>query len=317
MDYQTLIGVVSSSMHWLPTWPVLPSSSTYICPPYTGGSALRRITAMFGTNLVLPSHRMLSYSSALKKYQSIQPIRGRQDQNTRPLAQRRNDNLTIRQDPATNDIIVRLYSTDIITYSAVGDGDNNLIHLDPYPSVLTNRIMWSILGPHVNTHWSDRPHPVPNHITEVNGRYYNTPSFVTVQPHQAGWIVTAGAEPIEVPRLNRKEAKQALRDANYYTFEVWLRTQLRLGSRQLLGDAWRSRPFDWTPSTAVQYLREGETGWAEISRRFSARATLDRELGSLRRAVYQYDLCYDVETVDYFEGYTEMKNAFGRIRANS
>lgn len=268
---------------------------------------------MFGANITLPSNRMLSFDSAFKKWSSIKPIRGRSE-DIRPLARRGNDNLTIRQDPSNHDIVVRLYSTDIIRYSADGDGNNNQIMLDPYPSVLTNRILWSILGPHVNTHWTDRYLPAPDYITEVGGRYYNTPEFALVQPHQEGWYLVAGAKPFEVPRINRKEAKQALRDANYYTFKLWLETQIRLGTRALLGDGWRTKPFDWTPANAYQLLQEGETGWAEISRRFSARCGLDRELDSLRRAVYQSELCYDTDKVEYFTSYREMQNAINQMR---
>jgi hypothetical protein len=224
---------------------------------------------MFGSNLELPGNRMLSYDSALKKHQSIKPIRGRSDQNTRPLARRGNDNLTIRQDPSNSDIVVRLYQTDIIRYKSGGDGYNNLIELDPYPSVLTNRVMWSILGPHTNTHWSDRDYPLPNHITEVGGRYYNTPDYALIQPAETGWTLVGGEKPFEVPRLDRKEAKQALRDANFYTFQTWLNTLIRLNNDpRAESRGWgRPKPFEWSPSQAFQYLTAGEEGWREIAGR--------------------------------------------------
>ena len=264
---------------------------------------------MYGTNLTLPSNRMLSYNSALAKYNSIKPIRGRSDQNTRPLALRSNDNITIRMEPDTNDIVVRFYSTDIIRYEYQQGGDNDLspIHLDPYASVLTNRIMWSILGPHVNTHWSDT-----SLITEVGGRYYNTPSFAVVQPAESGWTLVDGNRPVEVPYLNRKDARQALRDANYHTFKVWLDTKIRLGLAEFThryGGA-----FDWTPRTAVQYLQQGEAGWAVITTTMSNRVPVEAELRTLREAVYKYHMCYDSLSYDYFESYTAMKNAVNQIR---
>lgn len=268
---------------------------------------------MFGANVITPN-RMLSFDSAYKKYQSIKPIRGRSDQNTRPLARRSNDNLTIRQDPTTNDIVVRLYSTDIIRYDAQGDGYNNTIELDPYPSVLTNRIMWSILGPHVNTHWADRyPHTIPNHITEVGGRYYNTPSYALIQPQETGWTLVGGEKPFEVPKINRKEAKQALRDANYYTFQTWLNTLLRLG-QDLRSEGWRSSPFSWSPSEAYKYLAAGEDGWREIASRMPRRVDPEREYAALRQAVYKYYQCYDTEVIPYFTSYRELQNALDRLR---
>jgi len=265
---------------------------------------------MFGTNIELPHHRMLSYKDALTKYNAIKPIRGRSE-DIRPLARRSNDNLTIRQDPTTKDIIIKLYNTDIIRYDANGDGYNNPIHLDPYGSVLTNRVMWSILGPHVNTHWSDR-YNGPGLITEVGGRYYHTPQFATVQPKETGWELTAGAEPVEIPYLNRKEGRQALKDTNYYTFKLWLETRIKLGVAEF-GHRYGSSPFDWTPRTAVEYLRQGETGWAEISGRMSNYVSLDTELRTLREAIYQYEMCYDTKTVEYFHSYNEYKNAMNQI----
>ena len=260
---------------------------------------------MFGTNMELPN-RILSYKEAYSKWASIKPIRGRST-DVRPLARRSNDNLTIRRDEDSHDIVVTLYYTDIIRYSADGDGYNNQIMLTPYPSSLTNRTMWSILGPHVNTYWSDT-----NLITEVGGRYYHTPQFALVQPHQEGWYLVAGAEPIEVPYLNRKEGRQALRDANYYTFKLWLEARIRLGIAEF-GRRY-SGAFDWTPQNAVHYLRQGETGWAEIAGRMSNSVPLEAELRSLREAVYQYDLCYDTKTVEYFTSYNEYKNATNQIK---
>jgi hypothetical protein len=261
--------------------------------------------AMFGNNLILPN-RMLSYRSALATYNSIKPVRGRSDQNERPLANRRNDNLTIRLEPTTNDIIVRLYHTDIIRYN-----DDDVIVLDPYPSAMTNRVVWNILGPYVQTHWSDR-YRGPGLITEVGGRYYHTPSFAVVQPRETGWVLVDGAKPVEVPYLNRKEAKQALRDANYYTFQIWLETRVRLGVAEF-GHSFRRAPFDWTPQTAAEYLRQGETGWAEIAARMSNRLSLSAELRAIREAVYEYESCYDTKTVEYFHSYSEYKNALNQI----
>lgn len=269
---------------------------------------------MFGTNIELPHHRMLSYTSALAKYNSIKPIRGRQDQNTRPLARRGNDNLSIFLEPISDDVIVRLYSTDIIRYvhPAGGDPDLSPIILTPYPSAMTSRILWSILGPHVNPHWAERGYSSPNNITEVGGRFYHTPSYAAIQPAQSGWTLTDGSVPFEVPYLDRKAGKQALKNSNYYTFKLWLGTQVRLGVAKF-GHRWGGA-FDWTPREAMAYLSQGETGWAEISGRMSNRVPLENELRSLREAVYKYEMCYDTEVVPYFESYTAMNNALRRIK---
>jgi hypothetical protein len=279
---------------------------------------------MFGSNLELPQNRMLSYTSALAKYKSIAPIRGRRDQNTRPLARRGNDNLSIFLEPISDDVIVRLYSTDIIRYvhPAGGDPDLSPIILTPYPSAMTSRILWAILGPHVNPHWAERGYSSPNNVTEVGGRFYHTPSYAVIQPApptytatqpaQSGWTLTDGSVPFEVPYLDRKAGKQALKDSNYYTFKLWLDTQVRLGVARF-GHRWGGA-FDWAPPEAMAYLRQGETGWVEISSRMSNRVPLESELRSLRDAVYRYEMCYDTEAVPYFESFQSMNNALRRIK---
>jgi len=268
---------------------------------------------MFGNNVITPS-RMLSYTSALSRWSSIKPIRGRSPE-TRPLARRSNDNLTIRQDPTTGDIIVRLYRTDIITYKNEPDTDPDLrpIELEPYSSVTTNLIIHSILAPHVFTQWADRHHSTPDHITGVNGRYYNTPSYALIQPQETGWTLVGGEKPFEVPRINRKEAKQALRDTNFYTFQTWLNTLIRLDLAPMSAH-YRRSPYGWSPSEAYRYLTAGEDGWREIAGRMSGRVALDREMTSLRQAVYKYYQCYDTETIPYFTSYREMQNALNQMR---
>lgn len=205
---------------------------------------------MFGVNIELPN-RMLSYGSALATYNSIKPIRGRSDQNERPLGSRRNDNLTIRQEPITGDIVVRLYQTDIIRYN-----DDDVIVLDPYPSTLTNLVMWNILGPYVQTHWSARDYRLPHHMTQVGGRYYHTPSFAAIRPaDQGGWELVDGAKPIEVPYLNRKEGRQALKEAGYPLFKLWLETRIRLGVAEFghrYGSSPSTGPLRLPPTTSVR-----------------------------------------------------------------
>ena len=277
---------------------------------------------MYGTNMQTP-HRMLSYTTAENKWASIKPVRGRNDRNTRPLARRSNDNLTIRKDQATGDIVVTLYHTDIIRYSAEGDGYNNLITLNPYPSVLTNRVVWSVLGPHVTTYWTERSYGAhtANLITEVGGRYYNTPAFATVQPAERGWQLAAGSAPFDVPRIDLAAAKKELKAHNYYRFKLWLQTQVRLGRVPwwTYDSRWRVRPNDFvlTPSEATSLLLKGETGWAEIARRMSARGNLNAQLEVVRRAVYQSEYCYITEKKEYFTSHKELANALKQMRKHS
>lgn len=262
---------------------------------------------MYGNNMQLP-RLMGSYQDALSRWESIKPVRGRADQNTRPLARRSNNNLTIRQDPETKAVIVRLYNTDIVSY-----GPDGLIHLEPYGSALTNRVTDCILPWGITTYWRDNWDEY-RLFTQVGYRYYHTPTHATIRreaPGRSGWTLVSGAEPVEVPYLNRKEARQALEAVGFHRFEAWLKARIRLGFHY--GRGWGSGAV-WAPRHAVELLQQGETGWGEIVGKFSGGVSLKTELGALRRAVYSYYTCYETRTIEYFEAYDQLRNALSQIR---
>lgn len=260
---------------------------------------------MFGNNIQTP-RKILTYADALARYEAIEPIRRRSDQNTRPLSRRTNDNLTIRKG-ADGALIVRLYYTDIVTYDTGGT-----ITIQPYPSVVTNRVMSALLYPCISTMWSNRSHPLPENITEVSGRYYHTPGVFTVSQY---FTLLDGDVPFEVPRLNRRKTKAALKESRYYDFAVWLKTQERLGLEPLKGDTWRSGPANHDASNVGRLLQyPTPDGWAELARRMSPTAGLKTELGAVRKAVYKYADCYEVESVPYFETYQALQAALRRTK---
>lgn len=76
----------------------------------------RRSKMSFGHIQHVPQVR--SYLSAVMLESKIKPIRGR-DTSTKPLAGRRQDQLTIRKD--ADNIVIRLYQTDIITFKPSGE----------------------------------------------------------------------------------------------------------------------------------------------------------------------------------------------------
>ena len=251
---------------------------------------------------------LTNYQSALSKWESITPIRGRADQNTRPLYRRGDDSKTIRQN-TNGSIALRYYSTDVLTFNT-----DDTVDLQPYASRSTCQFVWAALkGRDVYALWTDRSHPCPDLITQVGGVFYHTPDYVTLQftPND-GWVMLGGDEPFEVPRLNQSTTRQALKDTGYTDFTLWLNTQIRLGLDPRLGDAWRSTPYQFSTREVSQYLMAGPEGWPELVRRMSKRTELERDLASLRRAVYQYQGCVETDTVPHFTSHYEMTSALNR-----
>lgn len=255
------------------------------------------------------------YTKALSKWEGTKPIRGRRDQNTRPLYRRGDDTKTIRQLP-NGGIAFRLWSTDVLTFNTDGTLD-----LEPYPSVSTCAFVKAVLGwgSSVHAHWSDRATPLPNNVTQVGGKIYHTPQFATLGKDSATnhWSLLAGSEPFEVTTLDKKLTKDALNDTGYNQFKVWLTTQIRIGLDPRLGDSWRKGPYDWSHREVSGYLTAGPEGWGELVRRMSKRCDVDRELEMLRRAVYRYAGATTETAVPYFEDYKAMTNAFAAMRKYS
>lgn len=255
-----------------------------------------------------------NYITALSKWESIKPIRGRKDQNTRPLYRRTNDTTTIRQ-LNNGSIAFRLHSTDVVTFNKDGTLD-----LEPYSSVSTCAFVRAVLGyhNHIHAHWSDRDHSLPNHVTQVEGKYYHTPSFATLSrtegPGGTCWSLRAGSEPFDIVTLDKTLTKDALKDTGYNDFKLWLNTQIRLGLDPRKGDSWRRGPYDWSHRDVSSYLSNGPNYWGEMVRRMSPRCDINRDLETLRRAVYKYAGAVTTTEVPYFEDYKALTNAFASTR---
>lgn len=65
------------------------------------------------------NHIITTYEQALRRYNATKPWRGRPDQNTRPLGQRAQGNLTLRRLP-DDSIAFTLYRTDCVVYHPDG-----------------------------------------------------------------------------------------------------------------------------------------------------------------------------------------------------
>lgn len=253
-----------------------------------------------------------SYEQAHTLWESITPIRGRST-DVRPLFRRSNDNATVYKNDRDQSIRFRLYQTDVVTFNTDGTVD-----IEPYASRSTNNFAWAVLRGHtVRPHWTDRQHPCPDHVTEVDGKFYHTPDYVTVQwdKDNAGWSYVAGARTFDVPTLNKSLTREARKDSQYDQFSLWIKTQLRLGIDPRMGDTWRTKPYDWSTREVSQYLAVGPEGWSEMTRRMSRRTDIDAELASLRLAVYKWaGYCLDEVEVPYFNSFSEMTSAFDKMR---
>lgn len=253
-----------------------------------------------------------SYEQALTLWESITPIRGRST-DVRPLFRRSNDNAIVYKNGRDQSVRFRLYQTDVVTFNTDGTVD-----IEPYASRSTSNFAWAVLRGHsVRPHWTDRQHPCPDHVTEVDGKFYHTPDYVTVQwdDDKAGWSYVAGAQTFDVPTLNMSLTREARKDSRYDDFALWIKTQLRLGVDPRMGDTWRTAPYDWSTREVSQYLAVGPEGWAEMTRRMSRRTHVNADLDALRRVVYKWaGYCLDEVEVPYFNSFCEMTAAFAKMR---
>jgi hypothetical protein len=225
---------------------------------------------MFGSNLALPRGGILSYEQALAKYNSIDPIRGR-NIDVRPVAQRRNDNFTIRLNQADESVIIRLYQTDIITYHKDGT-----IELEPYGSKLTDDAVRGVLRGVVTPMYTNPVGPV----LYTRGKYYRIPRVATLDKD---FNLVSGSAPFTHYQVDKAKGAAALKQSGYKQFAMWLNTQLRLGIDPREGSYWGN----FYPSTEVIRTLDQPEYYHDIARGMP-RTNVDDLLTNLRRAVHKY-----------------------------
>jgi hypothetical protein len=230
---------------------------------------------MFGSNLALPRGGILSYEQALQKYNSIVPIRGRST-DVRPVAQRRNDNFTIRLNQADESVVIRLYHTDIITYHKDGT-----IDLEPYSSKLTDDAVRGIFRGAITPSYTNPVGPV----LYTKGKYYRIPQFATLDKDLN---LISGSAPFTHYQVDKAKGAAALKQSGYKQFALWLNTQLRLGIDPREGSYWGN----FYPSTEVIRTLDQPEYYHDIARGMP-RTNVNDQLANLRRAVHKY---YDTIT---------------------
>lgn len=237
-------------------------------------------------------NRMLSYEAALAKYHAIKPIRGRADQNTRPLADRRNHTITIRMEGG--DVIVRHWATDIIIYKP----DGTIIG-EPYPSVTTRLLVSSILGTLIGPHWANSS---TNCITAVQGQFFLTPDYYELK----GGLLVGGSKPINIPSIDRKLSKEVCAEYNLPAFSKWLKTLVRIGA----DPRGRGRYITTT-------LLADQADWPEFAAQLDSRDSVDTSLDKVRKAIYRSNDVVKYTTVPYLDSYREYSRYVQAIRRHS
>lgn len=247
---------------------------------------------MFGSNIVLPRGGILSYEQAVSKHDSIAPIRGRST-DTRPLGQRRNDNLTIRVLPNTNSVAIRLYHTDIITYH-----DDGTIDLEVYSSRLTDETVGAIFRGAV---WASYTNPVgPVLWTRNNGisKGYLVDGCASLDKDLN---VIAGTKPFTRYNVNRRAANAACAKG-FDQFKLWVQTQVRLGIDPRQGERWGTVHLS---NMALACLDEPDR-YADIARGMSTYVTVDAHLDAIRHQVLQYHDCIEETEVPHITDYKQL-----------
>jgi hypothetical protein len=246
----------------------------------------------FGLLTYLPN-RMLSYEAALEKYHSIKPIRGRGDQNTRPLAERRNDHITIRMDGEK--VVVRHWSTDVIVY----EPDGTIVG-EPYPSVTTKALVSSILSPMITPYWANMSN---NCFTAVQGQFFYTPDYYELR----GGLLVGGSRPIKIPSIDRKAAKQACADYNFPAFSQWLKTLVRI----------QADPRGHWNSVITPLLLGDQADWPALAANLNQHDTVEASLTRVRAAIYNTSDVVKYEVVPYLDGWRAYNRYVQAIRRHN
>lgn len=252
--------------------------------------------------------RVTDYQSALALWDKSPKKKGYSDPDWRDPFGRPRDN-TVVYKASNGDIRFRLYSTDVVTVHP-----DDTVTLEPVSTPSTNNFVWAVLGGPLRTHWTDRAYPCPDMITEVGGKLYNTPGFAHVRfdKDTQQWQMLGGDKPIDVPILDRSAARKLLKTSGFKTFELWLKTQLKLGIDPRQGDRWSARSHH-TSNAVLRCLDEPDR-YGDIARGISAYMPVSDQLSQMRLALYKYDGLADTTEVPYFNDWSEMTAAFAKMR---
>ena len=190
-----------------------------------------------------------NYDQAAKWDALVKPIRGDKD-NTKPLGKRSKKHINIRREG--DDILVRLYSTDVVTYKPDG---SIIINVGQWSTQSTVKLMYAVLP------WGPNPHLFKDKVW-VTGEYEDghgtvhhgkfriaNQATIKLDPTSRNYRIL-NPDPVYTHAINRK-AKKGVYEP-YQDFIQWLKGICAVRADDegnvLLGEgekrAWRHRDED-------------------------------------------------------------------------
>lgn len=215
------------------------------------------------------------YIDAHRLWENVTPWRGQTgERDYRPLSKNRKDYLKIYKGPG-DAIHLRYHYTDCVVYFPDGS-----VEITSYPSMSTNAFVRK-LSPFEPDFlqrdriiWVQAKYNECKAITRTGYKiegYSKTLKFRPVEregswpPHWELHPESAKPEPFTQRVMDRKQAKLALKDTNYYDFLPWANAV-----RHMLKRPERSRKpyepgdYDLRPHQIVSLLAQGMDGWMKI-----------------------------------------------------
>ena len=219
---------------------------------------------------VIPTIR--NYIEAANFWRDARPWRGQTGEHDyRPLGKWRKDHLKIHKG-YEDEIRLRYHQTDCVVYWPDGS-----IQIEAYCSVSTNTFV-SELSPFKPDFmkaetliWVPMKYVENSAITETGLKfpYGNVLRFKPVREptYPLHWELHEDSPrplPFKHRTLNRKEAKLALKDTNYYAFVPWanaVRSMLK-GGKKL--KPWERGDYELDADDIVERLEKGIDGWMTV-----------------------------------------------------
>lgn len=227
--------------------------------------------ALNGTNL--PSIRC--YADALRIWETAKPWRNQcAEYDFRPLSPSRKDYLKIHKDGET--IRLRYHYTDCVVY-----WPDNSVEIEAYSSQSTNTFVRS-LAPHgfepdfikaITILWVPMLWESGRAVVKTGLRFPYRTNTLKFRPapykstYPLHWELhpdSATPEPFVQRTMDRKQAKLALQDTNYYDFLPWSNAVRSMTKRTDVKHKPFERDYSLKSHQIVDLLAQGMDGWMKI-----------------------------------------------------